>query len=58
MTILLALALFVGAQAWDMARNYEWPAYSPPACEMRGEYLGRDDEGRPTYRYFRRCKDV
>lgn len=52
---LIALALFVGAQAWDRVRSYEWPAYSATACEMRGKYLGRNDESRPEWEYWEKC---
>ncbi len=53
--ILIALALFAGAQAWDMAKAYEWPQYSGPMCEFKGKPLPRGEDGRARFDYFRRC---
>ena len=53
--ILLALAFFVGATV-----SIELPEEEPRCIQSPGyEYTGRDDEGRPTFRYYRidRCYD-
>lgn len=53
---LLALALLVGAVAWEQAQFYEWPAYSGPSCEQKGKPLKRGEDGRARFDYYRRCR--